>query len=203
MLVVVGPPRIHRITSSPARPSLLYERIGDPSLGIFKMRLPESMVDGLDAIIAHAEEYMTTTRHGSWKTGLYSLTRQDVAMRQIPGMKARIDPIVDYLTRTMEALYGCRRVLMDRNQPHILKYSIDSGHTGGRYWQVGDVVLILGVSLTFGVLLFFCALLLQLFLFFESNFIMIDATLLRIWSFPRVMNTRAVGTSLLVKDWTG
>ena len=128
---LVGPPLIHRITSSSPRPALSYERIGDPSLGIFKLRLPEFMIDTLDDVVALAENHVATTRQGSWKTELYSLTRQDMAMRQIPGMKALIDPVLDYLTKTMEAMYGCRQVLMDQNQPHILKYSIDSRHTGG------------------------------------------------------------------------
>ena len=128
---LLGPPLIHRITSSSPRPALSYERIGDPSLGIFKLRLPKFMIDTLDDVVALAENHVATTRQGSWKTELYSLTRQDMAMRQIPGMKALIDPVLDYLTKTMEAMYGCRQVLMDQNQPHILKYSIDSRHTGG------------------------------------------------------------------------
>ena len=122
---------IHRITSSSARPALSYGRIGDPSLGIFKMRLPEVMIDTLDDVIALAEHHVATRCHGSWNTELYSLTRQDMAMRQIPGMKALIDPVVDYLATTMQFMYGCRRVLLDPNQPHILKYSVNSGHTGG------------------------------------------------------------------------
>lgn len=130
---IMGPPKIHRITSSSPRPSLTYERIGNPCLGIFKLSLPRRLTQTLHGIVGHAENHVAMTHpNGSWKTELYSVTRQDVALRKIPGMSTRIEPIVDYITRAMQALYGCHRVHMDRNQPHILKYSVDTGHTGGR-----------------------------------------------------------------------
>jgi len=171
------PPVIHRITSSPTRPALSYERIGHPSSGIFRMSLPQSLLDDgrLDAVITLAEDYINTTRHGSWTTELYSLTRQDIAMRQIPGMKTLIDPIVDMLTRTIESMYGCRKVLMDRNQPHMLKYSMDSAHTGGRKSQVSKTnkPQPCFVSPLNSILTFLFSFVLY---FFESNFIRIDVT---------------------------
>jgi hypothetical protein len=37
-------------------------------------------------------------------------------------------PIVAYIARRMRELWGVERLLMDKNQPHVLKY--DDGHTG-------------------------------------------------------------------------
>jgi hypothetical protein len=41
-------------------------------------------------------------------------------------------PIVSYIKRTIESVYGAHSVRIDRNQPHVLKYSCKdgSGHTG-------------------------------------------------------------------------
>ncbi len=125
------PPIIHRITSSPL-PSSRYECIGDPSLRIFKLLLPRDLVGRLDGIVAHSERFAEGLA-GGWKTELYSLTRQDLALRDIPGMTARIRPIFDYITQAIKALYGCRKVIVDKNQPHILKYSMDTEHTGGEH----------------------------------------------------------------------
>lgn len=112
-------------------PALRYERIGDPALSIFKLSLPPKLVDRLDGIIALSEEYAESLRSG-WKTELYSLTKQDVALREIPGMGPRMRPIFDYITQAIQVLFG-GTVMVDKNQPHILKYSMDSGHTGGRF----------------------------------------------------------------------
>ena len=71
-----------------------------------------------------------------WKTDLYSLTKQDLALLEVPGMANCIRPITDYISRAIRTLYGCRKVVVDRNQPHILKYSVESGHTGGEKTDV-------------------------------------------------------------------
>jgi hypothetical protein len=127
---LLSPPVVHRVTSS-SLPFLRYERIGDPALRIFKLQLPRSLVGRLDGIIAHSERYAEGLPEG-WKTELYSLTRQDLALRDIPGMTPRIRPIFEYVTKAIQVLYGCHKVVVDKNQPHILKYSIDTGHTGGK-----------------------------------------------------------------------
>jgi hypothetical protein len=130
---LISPPVPHRVTSSPL-PYLRYERIGDPSLRVFRLRLPRELASRLDGIIAHSERHAQALP-GGWKTDLYSLTKQDMALRDIPGMTQRIHPVFDYISQAIQVLYGCRKVVVDKNQPHILKYSIQSGHTGGKSSQ--------------------------------------------------------------------
>jgi hypothetical protein len=71
-----------------------------------------------------------------------SLTKQDLALMDIPGMAKLVEPIVYVIKSSMILLYGKHRngspatakntaVEIDKNQPHILKYSVDTGHTGG------------------------------------------------------------------------
>ena len=144
-LFLPSPPAVHRVTSVSSSSSSLpfrfrYERIGDPSLCIFKLQLPHELVERLDGIVALSEEYAQTCLKHGWKTELYSLTKQDLALREIPGMNRRIQPIFDYITQAIHLLYvGYNNssknmsVVVDKNQPHILKYSVDSGHTGGRW----------------------------------------------------------------------
>jgi hypothetical protein len=85
----------------------------------------------LDKIVAHAESYAQSLERG-WKTDLYSLTKQDLALLEIPGMRKKVQPIFSHLKKSILSLYGARAIQVDRNQPHILKYSFASGHTGGR-----------------------------------------------------------------------
>jgi hypothetical protein len=87
-------------------------------------------VDGhLTAIIDDAEKYARNLERG-WRTDLYSLTKCDMACKDIPGMSEQIKPIFEYVCRSIQILYGGSRVVVDRNQPHILKYSAATGHTG-------------------------------------------------------------------------
>ena len=111
---------------------LCFEQVGNPQLNVFRVKLPPSLVEGqyLSNIIHHAEQHANTLK-GGWKTDLYSLTKCDMACKDIPGMSARIQPIFQYICHSIQILYGCRKVMVDKNQPHILKYSADTGHTGG------------------------------------------------------------------------
>ena len=84
----------------------------------------------MDEIIDQAERYASNLP-GRWQTDLYSLTKCDLACREIPGMIQRIKPVYNYICQSIRELYGCSRVLVDKNQPHILKYSAKQGHTGG------------------------------------------------------------------------
>ena len=192
--------------------SSLYESIGDPSLEVYKARLPPNLMHLLDTIVIQSEQYAATQKEG-WRTDLYSLTRQDLALCDIPGMSQYIQPIVHTIHSAIIHLYGDRNnghcnygnipaasssdsmddgddedsyedhyhhhhshqrhrhhwggssnkhrrhrrsnkdgashryhsnndsskndkkvtvIEMDRNQPHILKYSKASGHTGGK-----------------------------------------------------------------------
>lgn len=127
---IMSPPVVQRVTSSSAPFLLKCERIGDPSLNIYCLKLPTELIHRIDGIISQSEKYAATLPTG-WKTDLYSLTKQDLALQEIPGMIPRIKPIYDYIVHAIQVLYGCQRVVCDRNQPHILKYSVHSGHTGG------------------------------------------------------------------------
>ena len=39
-------------------------------------------------------------------------------------------PIIHHIKRTMEMMYKVHTVRIDRNQPHVLKYSAEDKHTG-------------------------------------------------------------------------
>jgi hypothetical protein len=130
---------------------LRYQHIGPERLQIFRLQLPMELIHGgssskLDPIIAQAERYAQDCLPNGWNTALYSLTKQDVAMRDIPGMALRIRPICEYISKAIRTLYGCARVVVDKNQPHILKYSVDSGHTGGK--------ILYGCAVSVGLYLF-------------------------------------------------
>jgi hypothetical protein len=76
--------------------------------------------------------YAVTQQANSWLTNLYSLTNeQDVAppLREIPHAFDIAKPLLHTLPGIcmMRELWGVERVLMDMNQPHILKYD---GHMG-------------------------------------------------------------------------
>lgn len=108
---------------------LNYERIGPAHLQIYRLVLPPLLLGQLDPIVALAEDFAYQLQNG-WHTDLYSLTKQDIALRDIPGMSRKISPIFDHLCHAIRTLYGAQKVVVDKNQPHILKYSVDSGHTG-------------------------------------------------------------------------
>jgi len=155
---IVSPPAPLRISSSSSQQAaaapppppppfnpyhLRYERIGPAHLKIFRLSLPPELIhttysndhhqqqhQGLDPIVAHAEQFAKDYLVNGWHTDLYSLTKQDIALRDIPGMARKIQPIFDYVTFAIRTLYGCQKVVVDKNQPHILKYSVESGHTG-------------------------------------------------------------------------
>lgn len=130
---LIPPPHPYRITRN-LIPRLRYEPIGNPNLRVFRLRLPIEMIQMLDEIVSHAERHVSELP-GGWQTELYSLTKQDYAMNDIPGMERRIRPIHKYICKAIEILYGCSKVEVDQNQPHILKY--DSDHTGGEQYRKG------------------------------------------------------------------
>jgi hypothetical protein len=110
------------------------EYLGDPRFKVFKVKLPGSLVHGpLDALVAASEAHVQRNLPNGWRTNLFSLTKCDVACKDIRGSASFVDPIVAYLSLAIRALYGQQRqITLDRNQPHILKYSAEAGHTGGK-----------------------------------------------------------------------
>ena len=100
------------------------EVIGHPSLRIYKLQLPASLMKLLDQIVGGCELH-AQGRPSGWRTDLYSLTRQDLALMDVPGMMEKATPILHYLSRCICEVYHANRVKVDRNQPHILKYNQD------------------------------------------------------------------------------
>jgi hypothetical protein len=115
----------------PLPPPLHAIRIGPPEMQVYKIQLPNILIDGLSHIIDRSEQHVENLPEG-WKTELYSLTKCDIACRDIPGLYEYVKPISKYISYTMKVLYGCRDVTVDKNQPHILKYSAEAGYTGGK-----------------------------------------------------------------------
>ena len=108
----------------------------DASNKIHRLRLPPYFLPMLDSIVYGCELHCQNKRNG-WFTNLYSLTKQDLALYEIPHLYNMVKPINAYIKRAVESLYlrdsgGSNTIRLDKNQPHVLKYcAIDgSGHTG-------------------------------------------------------------------------
>lgn len=121
---------------------LQVEQLGPPHCRIYRFTLPYYLIDGLDHVVRRCEAHAATLPKG-WKTCLYSLTQQDIALSQVPGLLEDVRPIVDLVSELIHCYYGVtalsshqqhgpspKRIHMDMNQPHILKYSAESGHVG-------------------------------------------------------------------------
>lgn len=104
--------------------------MGDPRFSVYRVRLPEYLIYGpLDALITASELYANRLPKG-WETNLFSLTKCDIACQDIPGISSYLDPIVTYISLTMKFLYGCSKITMSYNQPHIVKYAAEIDHAG-------------------------------------------------------------------------
>lgn len=68
------------------------------------------------------ERYAETLPYG-WSTDLYSLTKQDIALTKIPRLYDIARPVMSYVKRVATQIYQMRALKVDRNQPHVLKYS--------------------------------------------------------------------------------
>jgi len=78
-----------------------FTAIGHPSLKIYKFRLPPHLLHLLDDIVDGCSEHADSLSTG-WRTFLYSLTKQDIALRDIPGMYETSRPIIHHIKRTIE-----------------------------------------------------------------------------------------------------
>ncbi len=147
------PETLPRFLRAPFSP-LNCERIGDPSLKVFKVKLPDYLIDGpLDALIMAAEQYAKLLPSG-WRTNLYSLTKCDIPCPNIPGIESYLNPIETYILLTMKMLYAHQKnasnIALAHSQPHIVKYSKELGHTGGKHLHLfgvsGFVIRVSNVS---------------------------------------------------------
>ncbi|KAL7568223.1 hypothetical protein ACA910_004223 [Epithemia clementina (nom. ined.)] len=108
---------------SPGRGGVgVAQAIGPPHLRIYKVRLPSYMIPLLDPLVERAEVHAASLTHG-WNTNLFSLTKRDFVVHDIPGGAPLCQPIMDFVCSSIHSLYGAARVFLDQYQPHILKYS--------------------------------------------------------------------------------
>lgn len=97
----------------------------DPSLGIYKCRLPPPLLQLLNGVVLDCERYASQCRTG-WRTGIYSLTKQDISLQWLPETYERVHPIIAHIKYVLSRLYYLQRELkLDSYQPHVLKYSCD------------------------------------------------------------------------------
>ena len=87
------------IPNDPILPS--FTIIGHPSLRIYKFRLPNHLLHLLDHIVDGCADHASTLTTG-WMTYLYSLTKQDIALRDVPGLYEASKPIIHHIKRTIE-----------------------------------------------------------------------------------------------------
>ncbi|KAL7568241.1 hypothetical protein ACA910_004238 [Epithemia clementina (nom. ined.)] len=98
------------------------QAIGPPHLRIYKVRLPSYMLPLLDPLVERAEVRAASLAHG-WNTNLFSLTKHDFAVHNIPGGAPLCQLIMDFVCSSIHSLYVAACVFLDQYQPHILKYS--------------------------------------------------------------------------------
>jgi len=110
-----------------------HEYVGPSSFNIHRLSLPSIYLPLLRQIIDGCEKYTATLSKG-WRTDLYSLTKNDLALRKVDHLYQIARPIVSYLKKVVSVVYGCRGgVKMDKNQPHVLKYSTAENMHDDRY----------------------------------------------------------------------
>lgn len=109
-------------TWKPMVPIYDHSYVGQPRYGIHRLRLPNQFLPILDQIVAGCELYAKGLPKG-WSTDLYSLTKQDIALTKIPHVYEIARPVMSYVKRVAAQIYRTRSLKVDRNQPHVLKYS--------------------------------------------------------------------------------
>jgi hypothetical protein len=108
-------------------PTERIEPLGPRHLRIFKVSLPFCAADTFHRVIDACEDH-AWHRLDQWETNLYSLTKQDIAVADLPGGRELVQGVQDYVVGTIRRLYRQPTVHMDRNQPHVLKYDGDTSH---------------------------------------------------------------------------
>jgi hypothetical protein len=106
----------------------LIHRLGSPCLGINKTLLPDTYFPAscFEDLVNSTEAYAATLPSGWQSFKLYSLTQQDIAIRNIPNGWALTRRITGFVSSIVKKLYGQEAIYMDQNQPHVLKYDCDS-----------------------------------------------------------------------------
>jgi hypothetical protein len=78
-------------------------------------------------VVSGCEDHANNLASG-WNTDLYSLTKQDIPLREAPKVYDFARPIMCYVKKVASILYSVRGLKCDRNQPHVLKY--EGNHQG-------------------------------------------------------------------------
>lgn len=73
----------------------------------------------LHIVVAGCENHAGRLPYG-WLTDLYSLTKQDIALREAPEVYNLARPIVSYVKSVASMIYSVKGFKCDRNQPHVL-----------------------------------------------------------------------------------
>jgi hypothetical protein len=113
----------HCLTSGLVAPPMIY-CLGPPCFQIYHSALPTSTLPVLARLKQICDEHASGLPTG-WRTCLYSLTKQDIAINDIPAAREAVVPITRHIMKMVEKLSG-QRVRLDWNQPHVLKY--DGSH---------------------------------------------------------------------------
>jgi hypothetical protein len=111
------------------------EPLGPPHLQIYRASLPFDAGETFEQLIAACESYAQQQQQGpygdaisGWETHMYSLTKQDIAVADVPGGLSMVAAIQDFVQDTIRRIYGQPILYLDRNQPHVLKYDGQSSH---------------------------------------------------------------------------
>jgi hypothetical protein len=144
-------------TLSTTLKGLQIQALGPPHLQIYRAALPFDVTHMFARLVqaceAHASRRCRTAMHtarslymddtpyantngplslNGWETNLYSLTKQDMAVADVPGGLELVAGIQDYVKATIRHVYRHHGPLyLDRNQPHVLKYDLAAGGGGG------------------------------------------------------------------------
>jgi hypothetical protein len=112
------------------------EMLGQQHLQIYKVTLPFDATSIFQKIISAYNEYGSTFDNNYSGTtckstsSLYSLTKHDVAIVDLPGNILNLfQEIQSYVVTAIQHLYyipSSQRVYLDRHQPHVLKYNTSS-----------------------------------------------------------------------------
>jgi hypothetical protein len=82
-----------------------FATVGAPEMMVYRTRLPTSLRPLLPVIIGKSEQHVRLTRNGDWTTNLYSLTKQDLPVSDLPGGLALTQALTDYVVHSIQALY--------------------------------------------------------------------------------------------------
>jgi hypothetical protein len=152
-LSATPPPSIYRYSNTPSIPNrhgLQIQALGPPHLQIYRAVLPFDAAPIFARLVAACEAHasrrrcrrtraLARSRHdplavsdcSGWETNLYSLTKQDMAVADVPGGLELVAGIQDHVQAMIRHVYRHQGALyLDRNQPHVLKYDSSSSGDG-------------------------------------------------------------------------